>query len=504
MRTESSQPASRYVVGIDLGTTHTVVAFADTALAGRLSREETDEDTPERPPVELFAIPQLVAPGEVAPRPVLPSLRYQTSDQERNGGALGLPWETARETTLSSSSSSSSSYVVGELAGRLGAKVPGRLVASAKSWLSHGSVDRGADILPWGAPAEVAKISPVEASASYLRHVRQAWDQRFASNPLHTQEVVLTVPASFDEGARALTLEAAKRAGLRVRLVEEPQAAFYSFLDTHRSHLAEALGATRLALIVDVGGGTTDLTLIRVELRDTGPRLTRIAVGEHLMLGGDNMDLTLARLAETRLGSDGQGRSLDAVRFSQLVQQCRLAKEKLLSRDAPAAADVTVLGSGSKLIGGALKTSLSREEVHRIVLDGFFPAVPLHARPQKRGGIVEFGLPYVADAAISKHVAAFLERHRALSHEALTREDTRERAAVDEAQSHAGCSALQRRRVRQQLARRADALGAGELARRRAGTAHLRPSGAGGGPGGSVLRPRSARPRFAHRRWLRA
>ncbi len=396
---------SRFLVGIDLGTTHTVVAYADTAKA---TPGEGDEPGAP-PPVETFDVDQLVAPGEVDQRAMLPSLRYQPAEAELAAGEIALPWSESQD------------HVVGELAGRLGAKVPGRLVASAKSWLSHSAVDRSADILPWGAPSEVAKISPVEASASYLRHLRASWDQRFPKNPLHTQEVVLTVPASFDEGARALTLEAAKRAGLKVRLVEEPQAAFYAFLDEQRDRLEEALGDTRLAVIVDVGGGTTDLTLIQVELRDSGPRLTRIAVGEHLMLGGDNMDLTLARLAEERLG-----RSLDAARFNQLVQQCRLAKERLLSGDAPESADITVLGSGRKLVGGALKTSLTRDEVRERVLEGFFPEIGADARPEtKRAGIVEFGLPYVADAGVTRHVAAFLARHEDLAREAMGKEDLR-------------------------------------------------------------------------------
>ncbi|MCA9611525.1 MAG: Hsp70 family protein, partial [Myxococcales bacterium] len=301
------------------------------------------------------------------------------------------------------------------------AKTPGRLVASAKSWLSHGAVDRTAKILPWGAPSEVAKVSPVEASASFLAHLRAAWDHRFPNAPLATQEVVLTVPASFDEGARALTLQAAKDAGLKVRLVEEPQAAFYAWLDAHRDGLEGALGQTRLAVVVDVGGGTTDLTLIQVELRESGPRLTRVAVGEHLMLGGDNMDLTLAKSAETRLG-----KTLGAARFTQLVQQCRLAKERLLMPDAPENVKVTVLGSGSKLVGGAQSVTLTRDEVRELVLGGFFPEIGPDARPERRkGGIVEFGLPYVADAAITKHVAAFLARHEELARTAFGATDLR-------------------------------------------------------------------------------
>jgi len=385
----------RYIVGIDLGTTHTVVASADTASA--------TED--EAPTIESFRVEQLVAPGEIAARDVLPSVRYHAAEGQLGAGETVLPWGAEGE-------------IVGQLALTLGAKVPGRLVASAKSWLSHDGVDRTADILPWGAPDGVDKVSPVEASASYLRHVAAAWQHAHPRHPLAKQEIVLTVPASFDEGARALTLDAARRAGLdRVRLVEEPQAAMYQWLDRHRDTLDEALDGVRLAVVVDVGGGTTDLTLIKVELRETGPRLTRIAVGDHLMLGGDNMDLALARAAEPRVAGGSQ---LGASRFSQLIQQARAAKEQLLSRGAPESTKVTVLGSGSKLIGGARSTDVTKEEVEKLVLDGFFPRIAASERPAKRrGAIVEFGLPYVADAGITRHVAAFLSHHDELAREAL-------------------------------------------------------------------------------------
>jgi hypothetical protein len=298
--------------------------------------------------------------------------------------------------------------------------VAGRLVSSAKSWLCHAAVDREAAILPWGAPEGVPKISPVAASESYLSHVRASWNATHPRHPLEQQEVVLTVPASFDEAARALTLSAATRAGLpRVRLLEEPQAAFYDWLDRHRDSLAEDLSGVRLALVVDVGGGTTDLTLVHVELRESGPRLTRIAVGEHLMLGGDNMDMTLARVAETALASSA-GERLPGARFSQLVEQCRALKERLLAADAPEQASVSVLGTGSKLIGGTRSTTLTRARVHELLVDGFMPRTSLAAKlDQRRAGLLEFGLPYAADPAITKHVAQFLARHRTVSGEAL-------------------------------------------------------------------------------------
>ncbi len=402
---------ARYIVGIDLGTTHTVVGVVDTLRAHDAPGGEATEQT--RPRIEVFHLPQLVSPGEVSPQPLLPSFRYHSAEGELSAddlardaaaGPPGLP-----------------PGVVGKLAQDLGTKVPGRLVASAKSWLCHGAVDRRAPILPWGAADGVGKLSPVDASASYLSHVRKSWDEAHPKHPLAQQEVVLTVPASFDEAARALTLEAAQRAGLpKLRLLEEPQAAFYDWLDRHRDTLSEDLAAqgVRLALVVDVGGGTTDLTLIHVELRESGPRLTRIAVGDHLMLGGDNMDLTLARVSEAALaGPEGR---LPPARFSQLLEQSRNAKQILLAERAPEQATLSVLGAGSRLIGGTRSTTLTRSRVSELIVDGFFPHVRLGDRPDvKRTGLIEFGLPFVADPAITKHIAAFLERHRVVAAEAL-------------------------------------------------------------------------------------
>ena len=399
---------ARYVIGIDLGTTHTVVAYADTAGWPGAAGGDAAGGDGGSPPIEIFAIDQLIAPGQVAPRPLLPSARYHPAEGELLPAEIGLPWTP----------SNSPPAVVGELALSLGAKVPGRLVTSAKSWLCHGAVDRMAAILPWGGSTDVAKVSPVEASQGYLAHVQAAWNQRFADHPMADQEVVLTVPASFDEAARALTVEAARAAGLeRLRLVEEPQAAFYDFLDRHREQLEETLATTKLVLVCDVGGGTTDLSLIRVEMRDSGPRITRIAVGDHLMLGGDNMDLALAHRCERRLGKGGE---LGVGRFSQLLAQCRIAKERLLSDDAPDSVRVTVLGSGSKLVGAAQSAAVDRAEVEEMVLDGFLPRIDARERPARRRlAVVEFGLPYVADPAITRHIAAFLADHRAVASEAL-------------------------------------------------------------------------------------
>lgn len=391
----------RFAVGIDLGTTNTVVAYAELGSSD----------------IRLFDIEQLIAPGEVKAAPLLPSLRFHPAPGELPAGDLQLPWMPADAT-------GQTSVVIGMLARKLGAQVPGRLVASAKSWLSHAAVDRLAPILPWGAGEDVLKVSPVEASASYLAHVRAAWNWRFPEFPLEQQDVVLTVPASFDEGARALTVKSAQQAGLpQLRLLEEPQAAFYDWLFRHRDSLATELSQTHLILVCDVGGGTTDLSLIKVELQEGQPQLTRIGVGKHLMLGGDNMDLVLAHLLETRMNEGAQAdtaKRLSATSLSQLLERCRAAKEQLLATDAPDKTAVTLLGSGSRLIGGARSVEMTRIEVEQIIVDGFFPKVaPDEYAKQRRSGIVEFGLPYASDPAITRHLASFLNQHASAAREAL-------------------------------------------------------------------------------------
>jgi molecular chaperone DnaK (HSP70) len=394
--------AAAFRIGIDLGTTHTVLAFAPVGA----------DD------IQVFAVPQSIAAGEVAPRPLLPSLRFHAADGALAAADLPLPWP------------SDEPAILGAFARELGQQTPGRLVASAKSWLSHPSVDRTAAILPWGAPDEVAKVSPLDASASYLRHLRLAWDHAHPEAPLAQQQIVLTVPASFDDGARQLTLQAAVLAGLpALHLIEEPQAAFYDWVFAHRADLAPQLADTRRLLVVDVGGGTTDLTLIEVTLDAEGqPQLTRTGVGDHLVLGGDNMDLALARWIEPRL-SGGQpstagppqgaqqssaqraGTSLSAIQLAQLTQRCRSAKERLLGPNAPLDTMVTLQGSGSRLIGGARSATLTRADVDQLLVEGFFPQVAADAQPRRaRGALVEFGLPYASDAAITRHIAAFLQR----------------------------------------------------------------------------------------------
>jgi len=386
--------AAKYLVGIDLGTTHTVVAYVEA------SKNKLDQS------IKIFQIEQLIAPGEVAAKPLLPSVRYHPAEGELSKADVVFSTEGKLA-------------VVGEAARILGAKTQGRFVSSAKSWLSHPSVDHNADILPWGSTDEVQKVSPVNASASYLAHIRTVWNHQFTDAALENQDIVITVPASFDEGARSLTLEASKIAGLhRVRLLEEPQAVCYDWLRRNTDHVKHALKNVRLLLICDVGGGTTDLTLIKVEPGQKEPKLSRIGVGDHLMLGGDNIDLALAHLAESRI--TGGQKKLSAADLSQLIEQCRIAKERLLADDAPEQCNVTLLGGGSRLIGGSRSAQLNKEEVRRIALDGFFPLTHLDDLPdKKRSGVVEFGLPYAAEPAISKHIAAFLQFHRQVASEAM-------------------------------------------------------------------------------------
>jgi molecular chaperone DnaK (HSP70) len=380
---------SRFVVGIDLGTTNSALAWADT------SREAST--------IELQDIPQLVNPGEVAPRALLPSFLFVPGEVDFPKGSTSLPWNKSPR------------FVIGDVARRRGAENPSRLVASAKSWLSHGGANRTGPILPWGAPADVARLTPVEASAEYLSHLAAAFDQtvagKDAASKLANQEVLLTVPASFDEEARELTLQAAAAAGLaHVTLLEEPQAAFYAWLEALGDRWRRRVKVGDLILVCDVGGGTTDFSLIAVAERDGDLTLERVAVGEHILLGGDNMDLALARLAQQRL--EAAGHKVDSWQLHGLWHQCRLAKEALLSDPSQRERPVTLLGRGSKLIGGTITTTLTIDDVNQILLDGFFPTVTSQDLPARtrRVGLQELGLPYAADAAVTKHLARFLAR----------------------------------------------------------------------------------------------
>src|SRR5579875_1360230 len=380
---------ARYLIGIDLGTTNSALAYVDVQHPRR----------GERPDIKSFPIPQLTAPGEIKERPLLPSFLYLPGQHDLPPGATALPWDSQR------------AYVVGEFARNHGGKVPGRLVSSAKSWLCHSGVDRSAGLLPWTAPPDVPRISPIEASARYLRHMVEAWNYVMAKDRpedrLEKQTVVLTVPASFDDMARNLTVEAARKAGLEdLILLEEPQAAFYCWQATHSAKEAAALKPGMRCLVVDVGGGTSDFSLIEAVEQQGELGFVRQAVGDHLLLGGDNMDLALAKFVETKL--PGAGR-LDAVQYGVLTQACRLAKETLLGPNAPPSYTVTVIGRGRAVIGGTLHAPLTPADVRQVILDGFFPIVPPDALPPRRARLHEMGLPYVSDPAITRHLAAFLK-----------------------------------------------------------------------------------------------
>ncbi len=381
--------SSRFVIGIDLGTTNSALAYIDTGAADSAR-------------VKTFNIPQVVQSGVVEERPLLPSFLYLPGDGEQPAGALKLPWDAARD------------YAVGEFARNFGAQVPTRLVASAKSWLGHSGVDRKSAILPFRAPETARRISPVEACTRYLKHLAEAWNASMAQVPDHRlemQEIVLTVPASFDAMARDLTVEAAQAAGFEhLTLLEEPQAAFYSWLDSHGESWRTDVQVGDLVLVADLGGGTTDFTLIEVGEEAGNLALTRLAVGDHLLLGGDNMDLALAHTAAAALAKNGT--KLDPNQMLQLIHGCRAAKELLLSDDTKATAPVTVLGKGRSVIGGSIKYELPRADVEQVLIEGFFPECARDAEPARArtAGLQEIGLPYVADAGISRHLASFLNR----------------------------------------------------------------------------------------------
>ncbi len=406
------QQLSRYIVGIDLGTTNSAVAFVDTHR--------------KRSHVEVFRIEQGVDFGTREQLELLPSFHYQPTVQE----SLSLT-STGERTGEIRSGEMEVSSIVGALARDRGLQLPGRQISSAKSWLCHDGVDRRSPILPWQCDDGVEKISPVEASARYLAHIRSCWDRVHRAHPLCDQDVVLTLPASFDQVARQLTIEAAAVAGLpRVLLIEEPQAAFYAWLHLHRERWQEIVRAGQTILVCDIGGGTTDFTLIRV--RSAGAQaaknavenssqtlherdlktlsLHRVAVGQHLILGGDNLDLALARFAERKLAGDKQlaPRVWDALRHA-----CRVTKETLLGDAAPARHTIHLPGVGSKLIGGGSQVEITSDEVEHVILDGFFPPCQLTDQPAaQRTGFQEFGLPFANDPAITKHMAAFLWEHR--------------------------------------------------------------------------------------------
>jgi hypothetical protein len=381
--------ASKYIVGIDLGTTNSALAWSDATAPEEERR------------IEVHSIPQLVNPSEMAERTLLPSFLYIPGEFDFPKGSLALPWDPEPK------------FVVGELARKRGAESPNRLVASAKSWLSYAAVNRTAPILPWQAPDEVPKLSPVEASSQFLQYLRTVWDSSKAGEQrelaLAEQDVLLTVPASFDEEARELTRRAAEQAGYQhVTLLEEPQAAFYAWLETQGDAWRHRIKVGDLVLVCDVGGGTTDFSLIMVSEESGELALKRVAVGDHILLGGDNMDLALARVLQQRL--EDSGNRVDIWQLHGLWHQCRIAKEKLFESPKTQSRPITLLGKGTKLVGGTIKTELAREDLDKVLIEGFFPKVASSEFParQRRVGFQELGLPYAADPAITKHLARFL------------------------------------------------------------------------------------------------
>jgi molecular chaperone DnaK (HSP70) len=380
----------RFSVGIDLGTTHCVLSYAE------LGNLETDEFSQ-----QVMDIPQLTAPGAVEEKSQLPSFLYQAHSAELAEGSTALPWAAEPD------------YLVGEIARNLGSKTPIRLVASAKSWLCHAGVDCKAAILPAEAPEEVERVSPFEATVAYLQHMHDAWQTLYPDAPLAKQDLVITVPASFDPAARELTVEAAKAVGLQQAiLLEEPQAALYSWIEQSHGDWRNHVQCGDVILVVDIGGGTTDLSLIAVTERDGNLELTRVAVGDHILLGGDNMDLALAYTVKAKLEKDGK--RLEPWQLQALTHSCRDAKEKIFTDLSIDQIPLVVANRGSSLIGGALRTELTREEVNSVLVEGFLPRVSAGDRPlvRPRTGLRTTGLPYAQDAAITRHLAAFLGKQQ--------------------------------------------------------------------------------------------
>jgi hypothetical protein len=376
---------SKYCIGIDLGTTNSVLAYASLA---------TDQAQ-----VNILPIPQLVAAGTVESHTLLPSFLYLGLEHEARGGAFDVPWAAGRN------------FAIGEYARKQGAEVPDRTVAAAKSWLCYNRVDRRHPILPWNAPADVPKISPVTASQRYLEHLAAAWENAFPDAPLVEQYVVLTVPASFDASARELTREAAISAGLPQDLIllEEPQAAVYAWLAASGDRWRRLLKVGDSLLVCDVGGGTTDLTLVGLTEEQNELALRRIAVGNHLLVGGDNMDLAMAHYVAGLFAE--KGLQLDPWQSVALWHSCRAAKETLLQGNGPEKHTIAVLGRGRKIIGGTVSIEVDRRTISELLIDGFFPRCQISDRPARQGisGFREIGLPFQPDTAVTRHLAAFLQ-----------------------------------------------------------------------------------------------
>jgi hypothetical protein len=396
---------ARYAIGIDLGTTNCALSWYDLEQPAGTARDLAEAG---------LAIPQLTDVGTVEERPLLPSFLYLPSPDEFPAAGLALPWERRPPD------------VIGEFARKHGTLVPTRLVASAKSWLVHPGVDRTSALLPWQAPPDVERVSPVHASARYLQHLRAAFERQIAHGdrrrPVETQEVLLTVPASFDAAARELTIQAAQEAGLpQVTLLEEPQAALYAWLERMGDRFRQHLRVGDVILVIDVGGGTTDLSLLAATEESGALGLTRIAVGDHILLGGDNMDLLLASVLQQELAAGGK--RLDGWQMASLTYGCRQAKEWLFGNPRSSKAPIAIPARGSALVGGTIRTELRRELLAAQLVDGFFPVSPVGEAPRTaRGvGLTQLALPYAQDPAITRHLAAFLTRQaRALGASADT------------------------------------------------------------------------------------
>ncbi len=385
-----SDSDSHFFVGIDLGTTHCVLSYA-----------EASDDEEAEFSQQVMAIPQLTALGMVEDKNQLPSFLYQAHEVEIAEGSTALPWMKKPE------------YLVGEVARNLGSKTPIRLVSSAKSWLCHAGVDCKAPILPADAPEEIERVSPFQATTAYLQHIRDAWQHQHPNSPLSEQDLVITVPASFDPAARELTVEAARAVGLhQAILLEEPQAAVYSWIEKSHGEWRKQAKCGDVILVIDVGGGTTDLSLIAVTEQNGNLELTRVAVGDHILLGGDNMDLALAYTVKAKLEKDGK--RLEPWQIQALTHSCRDAKEKIFTQADVDNIPLVVANRGSSLIGGTLRTELTREEVNRVLVEGFLPKVSASDRPvsRTRAGLRTAGLPYAQDAAITRHLAAFLAKQQ--------------------------------------------------------------------------------------------
>ena len=381
----------RYAVGIDLGTTHCVLSYVDISS----DEEEVTQ--------QVMAIPQLTSLGSVEEKTQLPSFLYLAHEAEVTEGSTTLPWTAKPE------------YLVGDIARNLGSKTPIRLVSSAKSWLCHAGVDCKEAILPSEAPEEVERISPFQATQAYLKHLKDAWHAQHPNAPLEQQDLIITVPASFDPAARELTVEAARSIGLnQALLLEEPQSALYSWIDNSAGDWRNHVSIGDVILVIDVGGGTTDLSLIAVTEQDGNLELTRVAVGDHILLGGDNMDLALAYTVKAKMEKES-GNRLEAWQIQALTHGCRDAKEKIFTNSDLDNIPLVVPSRGSSLIGGSLRTELTREEVDRVLVEGFLPQVSVSDRPvvRPKSGLRTKGLPYAQDAGITRHLAAFLAKQHA-------------------------------------------------------------------------------------------